>query len=271
MLPSFMQDLSPAMQALVATTFTWFLTACGAALVFLTTRVNARLLSAAQGMAAGVMLAASFWSLLNPAIELAEQQGVLPWLPPAAGLVLGAAFVGMLDKLLPHLHPGFSRDRAEGPFSTWSQGALLLAAITLHNIPEGMAVGVSYGGAATGQEGASIGAALALTLGIGFQNVPEGLAVALPLRAAGLSRRRAFMFGQASALVEPLSGFLGALFIAGALPILPYALSFAAGAMIFVVIEELIPTSQQGGHTDTATLAALGGFVAMMILDVALG
>ena len=267
----FVDSLSPPMQALAATVFTWSLTALGASLVFLTRSVSGRLLNMAQGFAAGVMLAASFWSLLAPAIEFAEKQGMVAWLPPAIGVLLGAAFVGLLDKVMPHLHPGLSSDKAEGPPARWSQGALLLAAITLHNIPEGMAVGVSFGAAGAQVEGASLGGALALALGIGLQNIPEGLAVALPLRAAGLSRRRAFMFGQASALVEPVGGWLGAVFVGAALPLLPYALSFAAGAMIFVVIEELIPESQHGGYADLATQAALVGFVAMMILDVALG
>ncbi|GHG02726.1 ZIP family metal transporter [Deinococcus piscis] len=268
---SFLQTLSPPHQALAATIFTWGLTALGASLVLFTRGVSSRLLSAAQGLAAGVMLAASFWSLLSPALEMAEAQGMVPWIPAAVGLLLGAAFVAGIDKVLPHLHPGFARDQAEGVPVRWSQGALLLAAMTIHNLPEGMAVGVSFGGAGQGVEGATLGSAMALALGIGLQNLPEGLAVALPLYAAGLSRWRAFMFGQASALVEPVGGYFGALFVVNALPFLPYALSFAAGAMIFVVIEELIPESQRSGHTDLATLAALGGFVGMMILDVALG
>ncbi|ANC71784.1 ZIP family metal transporter [Deinococcus radiodurans] len=251
----FFNDLSTPMQALLATIFTWSLTALGASAVLFTRSVSNRLLNIAQGLAAGVMLAASFWSLLAPAI----------------GLLLGAAFVGLLDKLLPHLHPGFSHGEAEGPPARWSQGALLLAAMTLHNFPEGMAVGVSFGAAGAGAGGATLGGALALALGIGLQNIPEGLAVALPLRAAGLSRRRAFMFGQASALVEPVGGWLGAAFVGTSLPLMPYALSFAAGAMIFVVIEELIPEAQRGGNADIATQATLLGFVAMMILDVALG
>lgn len=266
---AFLQGFSPPTQALMATIFTWSLTLFGASLVLSVSKVSTKLLSASQGFAAGVMLAASVWSLINPAIALAEEQGGIPWVPAAVGVLLGAAFVGVIDKLLPHLHPGFSKDRAEGPKVPWSQGALLLAAMTLHNIPEGMAVGVSYGAAAL--EKASLGSALALTLGIGIQNIPEGLAVALAMRAIGMSRFKSFMFGQASALVEPLGGVLGAVFVAGALPILPYALTFAAGAMIFVVIEELIPESQNSGHTDLATLSAPGGFVCMMVLDVALG
>ena len=268
---AFFGQLAPPTQALLATTFTWALTALGASVVLFTRSVSSRLLNIAQGLAAGVMLAASFWSLLAPAIEFAENQGMTAWLPPALGLLLGAAFVGLLDKVLPHLHPGFSRDQAEGPPARWSQGALLLAAMTLHNLPEGMAVGVSFGAAGAGVEGAGLGSALALALGIGLQNIPEGLAVALPLRAAGLSRRRAFLFGQASALVEPLGGWLGAAFVGTSLPLMPYALSFAAGAMIFVVIEELIPEAQRGGNADIATQATLLGFVVMMILDVALG
>lgn len=267
----FLQGFSPPGQALIATVFTWSLTLLGASLVLGVARVSSKLLSAAQGFAAGVMLAASVWSLINPSIALAEEQGILPWLPAAVGVLLGAGFVGVIDRFLPHLHPGFTpnQEKAEGPKVGWSQAALLLAAMTLHNIPEGMAVGVSYGAAAL--ESTSLGSALALTLGIGIQNIPEGLAVALAMRAIGLSRMKSFMFGQASALVEPLGGVLGAVFVVGALPVLPYALAFAAGAMIFVVIEELIPESQNSGHTDLATLSALGGFVCMMVLDVALG
>lgn len=266
-----LQTLSSPQQALLATIFTWFLTAVGASVVLFTRGVSPRLLSVAQGLAAGVMLAASFWSLLSPALEMAEAQGMTPWIPASIGLLAGAAFVGALDKILPHLHPGFSREQAEGMPVKWSQGALLLAAMTIHNLPEGMAVGVSFGGAGYGVEGSTLGGAMALALGIGIQNLPEGLAVALPLYAAGLSRWRAFMFGQASALVEPVGGYLGALFVGNALPFLPYALSFAAGAMIFVVIEELIPESQRSGYTDLATLSALAGFVGMMVLDVSLG
>lgn len=264
-------SLSPVLQALMATTFTWWVTALGAATVFLTGEMNRRLLDAMLGFAGGVMLAASYWSLLAPALEIAQGLALPAWVPAASGFVLGAGFVWGVDKLLPHLHPGLALESAEGLKTTWQRSVLLVLAITLHNIPEGLAVGVAFGAVGLGLPAASLSAALALAVGIGLQNFPEGVAVAAPLRREGLSRLRSFWYGQLSAVVEPVAGVLGALFALRVQPLLPYALSFAAGAMIFVVVEEVIPSSQQGGNVDLAALGLVLGFVIMMVLDVALG
>jgi zinc transporter, ZIP family len=262
---------NPVLQALLATLFTWGVTALGAACIFLTRTVNRRLLDAMLGFAAGVMIAASYWSLLAPAIELAEEMGMVKWWPPLAGFVGGAAFLYGVDRILPHLHLNLTEDRAEGLPTHWHRSVLLVLAITLHNIPEGLAVGVAFGAVAAGIPSASLGAAVALAIGIGLQNFPEGLAVAAPLRREGFTRRRAFMYGQASGVVEPMAGVLGAAAVGLARPLLPYALAFAAGAMIFVVVEELIPESQGSDDADVATLGTILGFSVMMCLDVALG
>jgi zinc transporter, ZIP family len=265
------ENLSPITQVLLATGFTWFVTMLGASTVFLTRGVNRRLLDALLGFAAGVMIAASYWSLLAPALELAELQHTIAWLPVAIGFLLGGAFIWAIDKLLPHLHPSLPRAAAEGPKTSWQRSVLLVLAITLHNIPEGLAVGVAFGAVALDMPGASLGAAIALAIGIGLQNCPEGTAVAVPLRRDGMSRGRAFWYGQMSAWVEPIAGVAGAAAVLVMRPMLPYALAFAAGAMIFVVVEEVIPTAQQSGNADLATTSLLAGFVIMMILDVALG
>lgn len=262
---------SAVMQALYATTFTWFLTALGASLVFFFKTVNRKVFDGMLGFTGGVMVAASFWSLLAPAIEMSEDQGMPGWFPPAVGFGVGAMFLYVLDKYLPHLHINFDPSQKEGIETKWHRTTLLVLAITLHNIPEGLAVGVMFGGVAAGLPHASLGAAVALAIGIGIQNFPEGFAVAMPLRRLGISRARAFWFGQLSAVVEPVAGVLGALAVIYAQPILPYALSFAAGAMIYVVVEEVIPETQQDKFTDVATLGFIGGFIVMMILDVALG
>jgi ZIP family zinc transporter len=262
---------SPILQALLAGCFTWGVTALGAALVFLASGVSRKLLDAMLGFAAGVMIAASFWSLLAPAVELSAELGAPPWLPPAVGLLTGGLTLAMIDRLLPHLHPGMPDSAAEGLPTPWRRTTLLVLAITLHNIPEGLAVGVAFGAAADGVGAATTASAVALALGIGLQNFPEGVAVAMPLRGGGLSRLKSFWYGQLSGAVEPIAAALGAALIAVSRPLLPYALSFAAGAMLFVVIEELIPESQSNGNTDLATACALGGFAAMMVLDVALG
>lgn len=254
-------------QALAAGLFTWGVTGLGALSVVFTRRYSRKLLDGLMGGAAGVMIAASFWSLLSPAIDLAEQQGFWPWFWPALGFLSGGAFLWGVDRLLPHLHVGFNQ--SEGPKTHWHRSVLLVTAITLHNIPEGLAVGVAFGAAGLGL--APLAGALALTLGIGLQNFPEGAAVALPLRREGFSRRRAFFYGQASGVVEPLAALVGAWAVTQSQALLPFALSFAAGAMIFVVVEELIPESQIGGNTDLATLSTLLGFTVMMVLDVALG
>lgn len=265
---------SPVIQSLLAGLFTWGVTALGAALVFFTRSVNRRLLDAMLGFAAGVMIAASFWSLLAPSIDMAEAQGVAPWLPAVVGFLLGGVFLRIADGLLPHLHPGAKMKEAEGVPTSWHRATLLVLAITLHNIPEGLAVGVTFGAAAIQLDvatGATLAAAVALSIGIGLQNFPEGVAVAMPLRGEGISAGKSFWYGQLSGIVEPISAVLGAAAVLAIRPMLPYALAFAAGAMIYVVVEELIPESQRHGNTDLATMGAMGGFAVMMLLDVALG
>ncbi len=262
--------LSPIAQALIATLFTWGMTACGAAAVFFFRELDRRLLDAALGFTAGVMIAASFWSLLAPSIELSAEMGSIEWVPPLIGFLAGAASMRLADWLLPHIHLFAPATAVEGVKTNLRGTALLVLAITLHNIPEGLAVGVAFGAVASGFESASLSAAIALAIGIGLQNLPEGTAVAVPLRREGLSRARSFHYGQLSAWVEPIFGVIGAATVVAMRPILPYALAFAAGAMIFVVVEEVIPESQAGSHTDIATFGAMVGFAIMMVLDVAL-
>jgi len=263
----------PVWQALAATCLTWALTAAGAIPVLFTTRVNRKLLDGMLGFAAGVMIAASFWSLLSPAIELSEPLGAFKWVPAVTGFLAGAMFLRLLDRILPHLHLQFwQTGQAEGPPTAWRRVTLLVLAITLHNFPEGLAVGVAFGAvAAQMSDSATLEAAIALTIGIGLQNFPEGLAVAMPLRREGISRAKALWYGQLSAIVEPVGGVLGAGAVMLMRPILPYALAFAAGAMIFVVVEELIPEGHRHGNVDLATTGAIVGFATMMLLDVALG
>lgn len=268
---AFFERTDPVLGALIATTFTWFVTALGASLVFAVRTMSRRMLDAMLGFTGGVMVAASFWSLLAPAIEISERMGVPGWLPAAIGFGTGALFIWGLDKVLPHLHINFDTSQTEGVPTQWHRTTLLVLAITLHNIPEGLAVGVLFGGVAAGMPEATIGGAVALALGIGLQNFPEGIAVAMPLRRAGLSRRKSFFYGQLSASVEPIAGVVGAAAVLWMQPILPYALAFAAGAMIYVVVEEVIPETQQDKNTDLATLGFIGGFIVMMVLDVALG
>ncbi len=269
----FFTALNPVMQALLATLFTWGVTALGAATVFFVRGFHQKLLDVLLGFAGGVMIAASFWSLLAPAIEAAELTSPLPkWIPAAVGFMVGGLALRGVDMLLPHLHPpGEDMSRSEGLSTTWERSMLLILAITLHNIPEGLAVGVTFGAAAAGLEGATVAGAVGLAIGIGLQNFPEGIAVAMPLRRERMSRWRSFLYGQASGMVEPLAGVLGAAAVVVARPLLPYALAFAAGAMIFVVVEEVIPESQESGNGDLATLGLLVGFTVMMSLDVALG
>lgn len=243
----------------------------GAATVFLTRTVNRALLNAMLGFAAGVMIAASFWSLLAPAIEMAAGTNIPGWIPAVVGFLLGGAFLWGVDHLLPHLHLGLPMEEAEGIKTSWQRSVLLVTAITLHNFPEGLAVGVAFGAVAAGLPAASLSGAVALAIGIGLQNFPEGLAVSMPLRREGFSRSKAFLYGQASGIVEPIAGVIGAAAVLLMRPILPYALSFAAGAMIYVVVEELIPESQQGHETHMSTIGAMTGFAVMMLLDVALG
>lgn len=268
---SWFAELNHVLQALLATLFTWFVTALGAGLVFFFRTINRKVLDAILGFAAGVMIAASYWSLLAPAIEMAEESSGPAWIPATVGFLLGGVFLWTADKILPHLHLGFPMAEAEGLKTSWQRSVLLVLAITLHNIPEGLAVGVAFGALASDISAASLAGAIALALGIGIQNFPEGAAVSVPLRREGMSRLKSFWYGQLSGAVEPIAGVIGAAAVILIKPILPYALAFAAGAMIYVVVEELIPESQLDKNTDVATMGAMGGFAVMMTLDVALG
>lgn len=265
------KELNPVMQAFLATLFTWGLTALGAALVFLFRSINQKVLDAMLGFAAGVMIAASYWSLLAPGIEMAERLGTIPWIPAAVGFLAGGIFLRLLDFILPHLHLGLPTDEAEGIKTSWRRSILLVLAITLHNIPEGLAIGVAFGALAADLPSVSLASAVALAVGIGIQNFPEGTAVSVPLRREGLSRLKSFWYGQLSGIVEPVAAVLGATAVMMMRELLPYALAFAAGAMIYVVIEELVPESQRAKNNDIATLGLMLGFTVMMVLDVALG
>jgi ZIP family zinc transporter len=258
------------LQALMATLFTYGVTALGAGTVFFFKSINRKILDGMLGFAGGVMIAASFWSLLEPAISMAASMGMIPWMPAAVGFLCGGVFLQLVDRLLPHLHIEYRIQDAEGPKTNWGRSILLVLAITIHNIPEGLAVGVGFGAAAAGIPGAGIPGAIALALGIGLQNFPEGAAVSIPLRRDGASRKRAFWYGQLSGLVEPVAGVLGAALVFYIQPILPYALAFAAGAMIFVVAEEVIPESHAEGNDHIATAGLMLGFALMMILDLGL-
>lgn len=264
-------EYGPITQALIATTFTWLVTALGASFVFIFKTMKRQLMDGMLGFTGGVMVAASYWSLLSPAIEMSEGLSVPQWFPAAVGFLIGALFLFSLDKILPHLHLNFRKEESEGIKTEWHKSTLLILAITLHNIPEGLAVGVAFGAVAANIPNAELGGAIALAIGIGLQNFPEGIAVAMPLRRQGLSRFRSFWYGQLSAIVEPVAGVIGAAAVLYATPILPYALAFAAGAMIYVVVEEVIPETQRDKYTDTATLGFIGGFIVMMALDVGLG
>ena len=260
--------LSPILQALLATLFTWAITALGAATVFMTRNVSNRFLNAMLGFASGVMIAAAYWSLLAPSVEL-SQGGQFPvWVPPMVGFLLGGAVLWIIDRLLPHLHLGFPEADIEGLPTSWKRSTLLMLAVSLHNIPEGLAVGVAFGAVASLLHQVNLASAIALAVGIGIQNFPEGIAISLPLRREGMSMGRSFWFGQLSGMVEPVAGVIGASAVIVISPILPYAMSFAAGAMFYVVIEELIPECQREGNTNLPTIAAMLGFVVMMVLEL---
>lgn len=266
---NFLEKFNPVTQALMAGLFTWAVTALGAATIFAMKKFNRKVLDVMLGFAGGVMIAASYWSLLAPAIEMSQDKAVPSWFPAAAGFLMGGIFLRGIDKILPHLHIGFRMDEAEGIKTPWQRSTLLVLAVTLHNIPEGLAIGVAFGAVASGLPSATLPAAVALAIGIGIQNFPEGFAISAPLRREGMSRAKSFWYGQLSGIVEPIASVIGAVAVIVAKPMLPYALAFAAGAMIFVVVEEVIPESQRGGHTDLATMGAMLGFVLMMVLDVA--
>jgi len=266
---TYLESIDPVLAALYATLFTWFVTALGASLVFFFKKMNRAFFDGMLGFTGGVMIAASFWSLLSPAIEMSEGEGFAKVFPAAIGFFFGALFLFGLDKVLPHMHVNFKE--AEGVKTPWHKSILLVLAITLHNIPEGLAVGVIFGGVAAGIDGATIGGAVALAIGIGLQNFPEGFAISMPLRRQGLSRRKSFMYGQLSAIVEPVAAVIGAYAVMTFQPILPYALAFAAGAMVFVVVEEVIPETQQDKYSDIATMGFIVGFIVMMTMDVGLG
>ncbi len=264
-------EYDPVLLALIATLFTWGVTALGASMVFFFKSINIKVLNTMLGFAAGVMIAASFWSLLAPAIEMSQASGTTSWLPAVVGFLAGGAFLLLVDKILPHLHLNLPIEKAEGIKTSWERSVLLILAITLHNIPEGLAVGVAFGALASNPDIGVLGGAIALAIGIGIQNFPEGAAISVPLRREGFSRAKAFWYGQLSGIVEPIAGVIGAYLVISITPLLPYALSFAAGAMIFVVVEELIPASQTGDETDLSTIGAMLGFAVMMVLDVAFG
>ncbi|MDG1428505.1 MAG: ZIP family metal transporter [Crocinitomicaceae bacterium] len=271
-LVQYLSELDPVLAAFYATTFTWFLTMMGASLVFFFKQMNRALLDGLLGFTGGVMVAASCFGLLLPAIDQAAEMGMKDgWevMPATVGFALGALFLFILNKLLPHLHINFREDEKEGPKTSWHSTTLLVLAITLHNIPEGLAVGVLFG--AAGGDIEMISSAVIITIGIGIQNFPEGIAVAMPLRRQGVSRGKSFWYGQLSAIVEPIAGVAGAWAVASFVPILPYALGFAAGAMIFVVVEEVIPETQRDKYRDIGVLGFIGGFLLMMVLDVVLG
>ncbi len=268
-------SLNPVVQALIGTLFTWGLTAAGAALVYFFKTINRNVFNLMLGFASGVMIAASFWSLLAPAIDMANEQGAIAWLVVAIGFGLGGVFLYIADKTVPHMHFGMNHDK-EGIPTKLKRNILLVFSITLHNIPEGLAVGVAFGAIqyTTGDPLAATLSAIGLAIGIGIQNFPEGAAVSIPLRQEGLTRNKSFFLGQLSGIVEPVAGVLGAVLVISVSRVLPYALAFAAGAMIYVVVEELIPEAQQkvtpkGAHY--ATFGVMVGFIIMMMLDVALG
>lgn len=265
----FLEKFNPVIQALLAGCFTWVITALGSAGVFIIKDMSRKILDGMLGFASGVMIAASFFSLLVPAIEMVKGKNIPGWFPAAAGFLLGGIFLRGVDKILPHLHLGFSIEETEGIKTRWQRNILLVLAVTLHNIPEGLAIGVAFGAVAADIPSTTLPAAIALAIGIGIQNFPEGLAISMPLRQEGLSHLKSFWYGQLSGIVEPIASVIGAGAVIFVQPILPYALSFAAGAMIFVVVEELVPESQRGGNTDLATMGAMVGFVIMMVLDVA--
>jgi ZIP family zinc transporter len=266
-----LQNIHPVMLAFIAGVVTWVMTAFGAAAVFLTKEINRKFLDVMLGFAAGVMLAAIYWSMLAPAMKIATTRHLAPWLPATIGFLVGGVFLRGIDRILPHLQLGFPMEKAEGIKTHWHRSTLLILAMTLHNIPEGLAIGIAFGAIAVSSSIATLHSAIALAIGIGIQDIPEGLAVSVPLRRDKISRLKSFWYGQLSGIVEPIASLIGALTVILAQSILPYTLAFAAGAMFFIVVEEIIPESQRGGNAALATMGTIVGFVVMMILDVACG
>ncbi|MGG1686049.1 ZIP family metal transporter [Pseudalkalibacillus sp. NRS-1564] len=262
--------LSPVTQAFLFTLFTWGATALGASFVFFTRTVNQKVFDGMLAFAGGVMIAASFWSLLSPGIEMAEQQGVPGYIPAVVGFLLGGFFLLLVDRILPHINEDLYFKEIKDKKAK-HRTAMLVFSITMHNIPEGLAIGVAFGAVAAEFSTSTLAGAIALAIGIGIQNIPEGTAVAVPLRGDGMSRAKSFFYGQLSGIVEPISAVVGALAVIYIQPLLPYALSFAAGAMIFVVAKEIIPGSQEKGNVQIASISLMIGFSVMMVLDVALG
>ncbi len=267
----FLQNMHPVMQAFIAGCATWGMTAIGASAVFAAKEINRKLLDIMLGFAAGIMLAAIYWSLISPAIEIARARNIAPWLPAAAGFVIGGLVLRGIDKILPHLQIGSPIDKAEGVKTHWKRSTLLVLAMTLHNIPEGLALGIAFAAVVAGSSPSGLQAALALAIGIGIQDIPEGLAISVSLRRDHLSRLKSFWYGQLSGIAEPLGALIGAAVVVLARSILPYTLAFAAGAMFFIVVEELIPESQRGGNPALATMGATLGFVVMMLLILTFG
>lgn len=264
-----LQNMHPIIQAFIAGSFTWAMTAVGAAAVFLTKDISRKILDVMLGFAAGVMSAAVYWSMLAPALKIAAARHLISWLPAAVGFLLGGFVLRGIDRILPHLQFGSPMEKAEGIKTHWRRPTLLILAMTLHNIPEGLAIGIAFGAIAVNSSSVALQTAIALAIGIGIQDIPEGLAVSVPLRREGIPRLKSFWYGQLSGIVEPIASVIGALAVILAQSILPYTLAFAAGAMFFIIVEEIIPESQRGGNAALATMGTIVGFVAMMILDVA--
>ncbi len=264
-------NFNPVLQSLIATLFTWFMTALGASMVFFARYLNQKLFDTMLGFAGGIMISVSYFSLLAPAIEMSKGMTLPSWVPVTTGFLLGGFFLWLMDKILPHLNPSCPPEKSEGIKTPWQRNTLLILGITLHNIPEGLSVGVAFGAATAGFAGASFLSAVMLSIGLGLQNLPEGMAVSVPLRFSGMSRRRSFFFGQLSGIVEPIAAVIGALAVTRMEFLMPYALGFAAGAMIYIVIEEIIPGAQRCQNSDLATIGAMLGFAVMMFMEVSLG
>ena len=265
----FFNNFSPLEQAFLASLFSWAMTALGATTVFFSTREKGWMMDGALGFAAGIMIAASFWSLLAPAIGMGGRGFIPDWLPALVGFLAGGFTIWLIDQILPHFHPSAPDGQPEGVQTSWKGSTLLVLAVAIHNLPEGLALGVAFGAVAHGLPTATLAGAIALTIGMGFQNIPEGAAVSLSMRADGKSPMNGFQWGQATGAVEVVGALLGAAIVLQVQIILPYALGFAAGTMIYVVMEDLIPEAMRGGNRDVPALGGMIGFALMMVLDTA--